>query len=67
MHIETLGVGDEDRLRAIGLRAPSEAPRALASTHDEVAARLPARWTQQLRDLDDPAECAEPVATRDTH
>ena len=46
-----LGPGQERRLRAVRLRALEDAPAAFASTLAETAARPPASWQQQLRDL----------------
>ena len=39
------------RLRSIRLRALSDAPDAFGSTFEEAAARQPAGWAKQLRDL----------------
>lgn len=57
--IERLSGGDTGRLRAIRLRALSDAPDAFATTFDEAVAWLPENWARQL------AELATFVATTD--
>jgi GNAT superfamily N-acetyltransferase len=49
--IERLSAGDGERLRAIRLRALSDAPDAFGTTLDEAAARPPESWESQLTEL----------------
>ncbi len=51
MDITKLKRGDEARLKQIRLRSLLDAPDAFGSTHEEVAARPPESWTQQIDDL----------------
>ncbi len=51
MEIQRLTPGEAKRLRAIRLRALSNAPDAFGSTFEETAARPPKSWPKQLAEL----------------
>ncbi len=48
MRIEPLGIGDEERLRSIRLRALHDSPDAFGTTAEEATALPPESWTEQL-------------------
>jgi len=51
IRVVRLTIDDWERLRALRLHSLRDAPDAFGSTYEEAAAREPAGWIQQLRDL----------------